>query len=359
MSDTNPFALQRALPQLVVPHVALGDYPTSVEALPGTNDTWLKREDASSVIYGGNKLRTLETLLGDAMQRDARSVWTLGAYGSNQAVACILHARRLGLHSGAVLFPQRATPTGAENLLVALSHGDDVRCLRSIATFPLHWLQRRRAHPRDYLIVPGGAVPLGALGHVSAALEVAQQVQVGLMPPPAHIVLAVGSTCTTAGLLVGLALARKLGMWPWELPLVHAVRVTPWPVTASFRILSLARATAGDMEQRGGPKVEPDPRLLRLHTRYFGWGYARVTRDGLAAAERFSRLHAPPLDTTYAAKAGSALLGEIGALPGPKLFWCTKSSAPMPPADRQKVEAAPAFLRRWLARASRVPDTLR
>jgi hypothetical protein len=36
-----------------------------------------------------------------------------------------------------VLFPQRATPTGAENLVASLCAADEVRCLRSIATFPL------------------------------------------------------------------------------------------------------------------------------------------------------------------------------------------------------------------------------
>ncbi|MBX3460622.1 MAG: pyridoxal-phosphate dependent enzyme [Planctomycetes bacterium] len=345
----HPFALLRALPNMDVPHVRLGDYPTAMEHLPALGDVWLKREDASSAIYGGNKIRTLETLLGDALAKGTRRVWTLGAFGSNQALALILHAESLHMQPAAVLFPQRATPTAAENLRATLSHGRAI-CLRSIATFPAHWWRLKRNHPREYLITPGGAVPLGALGHVGAALEIAEQVGRGDMPPPAHIILAIGSTCTTAGLLAGIALARKIEAWPWDLPTIHAVRVTPWPVTSRAMILRLARATAREIPARGGPAVEIMPSMLRLHTRYFGWGYARITRAGIQAAEKFRVLGAPPLDTTYAAKSGAMLL-DFADLPGPKLFWCTKSSAPLPPDDPEKLAGVPAFIKRWLKRA--------
>lgn len=331
-----------------VPHVALGEYPTPVTALPALPNVWLKREDASSPLYGGNKLRTLETLLGDALARGFKRVWTLGAYGSNQALALFLHGKRLGLHTAAVLFPQRATPTGAENLRASLSHADELRLLRTVATFPLHWwaLSGRAA---EYLVTPGGAVPLGALGHVSAALELAEQVQRRELPPPAHIVLAVGSRCTTAGLLAGLPLARKLGLWPWPLPTVHAVRVTPWPITGRALILKLARATAREIAKRGGPEVTVDPAQLRLHTRQFGWGYARITKAGNAAAELFQQWGGPPLDSTYAAKSAAALLAMTHG--EPTVYWCTKSSAPMPPEDKARIQAAPKFIQMWLNQA--------
>ncbi|MEZ5993307.1 MAG: pyridoxal-phosphate dependent enzyme [Planctomycetota bacterium] len=346
------FALTRHLPRLEVPYVSLGEYPTPIEHLPALGDVWLKREDLSSPIYGGNKIRTLETLFADAQAKGLKRVWTLGAYGSNQAVACILHARRVGLEPGAVLFPQRATPTGADNLRVTLSECEHVIALRSIATFPLHWWRLLREHGRSsYLVPPGGANPMGALGHAANALEIAEQVRTGLMPTPAHCVLAVGSTCTTAGLLVGLPLAQQLGLWPGELPKLHAVRVTPWPVTSRNQILKLARSTARYLQQIGGPRVDVDPKMLVLNTRHFGWGYARVTQSGLAAKQHFEELTAPPLDTTYAAKSGAALIELAKELPGPILFWCTKSSAPLPQVDAAKLANVPAFILRWLTRA--------
>lgn len=346
----NDFALNRHIPGLDVPHVSLGEYPTPIEHLSALGDVWLKREDLASPVYGGNKIRTLETLFADAQARGFKRVVTLGAYGSNQAVACILHGQRLGLETGAVLFPQRATPTAAENMRVILSECDRLRTLRSIATFPLHWLGARWSND-TYLVPPGGANPLGALGHTANALEIAEQLNAGVMPTPKHLVVAIGSTCTTAGLLVGLPLAQQLGLWPGDLPEVHAVRVTPWPVTARGMVLKLARATAMYLRKIGGPEVKVDPKMLVLNKRHFGWGYARITRGGLAAAKRFSELTAPPLDTTYAAKSGAALLELAENTDGPILFWCTKSSAPLPPIDAEKLARVPAYIRRWLNKA--------
>ena len=85
-----------------VPWVSLGTLPTRVEhatrvlaatGLPG--ELWLKRDDLSSPVYGGNKLRLLEHLLGEAQQRGCVRVYSSGAVGSNFAVATALHAPRV------------------------------------------------------------------------------------------------------------------------------------------------------------------------------------------------------------------------------------------------------------------------
>ena len=69
---------------------------------------------------------------------------------------------------------------------------------------------RERLRGRNtYVMVPGGATPRGALGYVNAALELAHQVDAGVCPPPEAIVLAVGSTCTSAGLLLGTRIAAR------------------------------------------------------------------------------------------------------------------------------------------------------
>lgn len=105
MNPPAEFALKRHLPAVDAPWVSLGEYPTPVEPLPAMESVWLKREDVSSPLYGGNKIRTLETLLGDARSKGIHKVWTLGAYGSNQAIALIVHGKRLGFETGGVLFP--------------------------------------------------------------------------------------------------------------------------------------------------------------------------------------------------------------------------------------------------------------
>lgn len=352
MVDPTPSLLQH-LPGLRASHMPLGQYPTPVQHLPGLGDLWIKREDLSSPIYGGNKVRTLEFLLASQRELGHTKVLALGAYGSNHAVAAILHGARAGFETGAMLFPQPATPVAAENLRVSISYGAPVILLRTILSFPLRaWLNHLRGN--CYVMPPGGAVPPGSFGHVSAALEVAQQVKAGVMPAPAHIVVAVGSTCTTAGLVAGLALAKHLGLWNGDLPHVHAVPVTPWPVTAKFRIVGLARRTLIELAKQGGPAVDHSAlgALLTVRRGYLGRGYGQPTRDGLAAAEAFARHGGPPLDTTYANKSGAALLALQKRLQGPILFWSTKSSVPLPPDVPQKLQQAPAFVRRWLARCA-------
>ncbi|MGM0576826.1 MAG: pyridoxal-phosphate dependent enzyme [Myxococcota bacterium] len=359
-------ALAEVLPRVSsrVPRVPLGDWPTPVEPLDPalgaarSGDLWVKREDRSARPYGGNKVRPLETVFAHMRSRGVERVWSTGAWGSNQALATALHAPRAGLCGAAVLFPQPESRCAAHNLAALLSVADHLILLPSIAAFPaaagLGGVLERFPRPRDAVMAPGAAVPLGALGHVAAALEVALEVRAGRIPAPRHVILPVGSTCTTAGLLAGFAVAAHLGMGlAAGSPRVHAVRVTPWPVTARQRIVGLARRTLALLHARGGPSpsdlVDPGDRLV-VSGRYLGPGYGRVTTGGLEARARFAIADAPALDTTYSAKAGAYLLDHAGGLDGPILFWSTKSSQPLPPADSGAIGRARRDVRRWLAR---------
>lgn len=345
-----------------VPHVSLGNWPTPLEPLrlEGLHgrEVFVKREDLSANAYGGNKVRTLETLLAQALQLGCRRVWSTGAYGSNHALAAALHARGLKLETAALLFPQPATPPAAENMAQLLSLGVHVSALRSIISFPfrLAGIYARSGANRDFVMLPGGAVPLGALGHVGAAFELAQQVKEGKAPWPRHVLIACGSTCTVAGMLAGLFIARELGLCPRALPQVHALRVTPWPVTAAGRIVGLARRTADLIAQNGGPARAASTRgyrsILSVHGRYLGWGYGKPTGAGLAVIKSHGGSVSFPLETTYSSKALAGLLDLAPRLEGPLVFWSTKSASPLPELDTSRLEAAPAHVRRWLRRAA-------
>lgn len=100
-------ALHAALPALAaVPWVRLGRWPTPVERIAQGGEVWVKREDQTALAYGGNKVRTLEAVLGRARAAGATRIWATGAYGSNHVVATVIHARAAGLDAGAILFPQ-------------------------------------------------------------------------------------------------------------------------------------------------------------------------------------------------------------------------------------------------------------
>ncbi len=373
-NDLERIALFSHFPELTsrIPWAPLGNWPTPIERLAhpghvaGGDHIWIKREDQSSPAYGGNKVRTLEAHMGRALAEDADRIWGVGAFGSNHALATAVHAPRASLSAGIALFPQPPSTPARENLRSVLAQRPQIAPVTNVALLPFVLASIRRdnlrtAGERHYVMAPGGATPIGALGHVSAALELAEQVERGECPPFRHLVIAVGSTCTTAGLLVGLHIAAKLGIGfgknGRQPPHVTAVRVTPWPITSPVRVALLAEGTARLLENLIGRVARIDYGTLRasltLTRRYFGLGYGRPTRSGRRAQRTMELAGGPSLDVVYAAKSGAALFDLARrAGVGPIVFWSTKSSAPLPEATTEDIARAPRQMRQWLRQIS-------
>lgn len=364
-------ALFRALPRLRdrVPWARLGDWPTPVQELRALADDlggpriWVKREDISAQAYGGNKVRTLEAIMGQARSLGARRIWATGAYGSNHAVATVLHAPAAGLASGAALFPQPVSRPAVDNLSALLSARPGIQLMRNPLELPavMAWIRRRdRSRDKPFVMAPGGATPEGTFGAMSAALELAEQVEKKRCPAPTRIVVPVGSTCTTAGILVGLRVAERIGLGFGRnpVPVVNAVRVTPWPITSPTRIAHLAWRSARLLAKRLGDRgFAFDFRSLRtlldLDTRRFGGTYGAPTADGYRAVHLFQNDGGPPLDIVYSAKAAASLVDIARKnTRGPLLFWATKSSVPLPAATEADLAAVPNVLRQWARHSS-------
>jgi len=346
--------------------VELGEFPTPIRALPealagGGRAAFIKCDDVSSQVYGGNKVRTLEALFGQARRERAEAVVAVGAFGSNHAVATALHASRAGLSSAAILFPQPYSWAALENFVVSASALDDLWALPHWSGVPWAMWRYPKRTPlgRTYVMPPGGANPVGALGYVSAAFELAEQVRAGEMPEPKCIVVGVGSTCTSAGLLLGFVLAARRGFgFASGVPDLLSVRVTPWPVTARFRILGLAERTSRLLERLSGDegvRVGRAELARHLHVsgRQLGKGYGIPTPSGRAAMQSFAQAGLPALDTTYSSKAAAGFLDRCSGNDDVVLFWSTKSSVPLPPVDPAKLGALPARSRRWVREAER------
>ncbi len=320
----------------------------------------VKREDLSADGYGGNKVRPLEMVFGAMEHQGIGELWATGAYGSNHALAAVIHARRLGLQSGAVLWPQPWSATAQDNLVVTASLADRLEFVGSVAHMvpKALWVRRTR---KAWVMPPGAATPLGALGHAGAALELAYQ----LKERGAEIdtiVLPVGSTCTTVGLLVGTALAHAIGVLP-KMPTIVAVRVTPWPVTDANRIAWMAVRTAGMLRQRflmagldaqpmgGSGQIAKDfiafRRRIEVVGDELGPGYGVPTVGAWRALSDF--LHCGiRLDTTYSAKAASHLFKRRAER---VVFWSTKSNVPLPPIDPERLAGLPGAVQSWLGLA--------
>lgn len=311
-----------------LPVVSLGRFPTPVEETTslaralGLSSLWVKRDDRSGEIYGGNKVRKLELLLGRARADHRGWVATAGAWGSHHVLATTLFSRALGLRVAAVLCPQPPTPHVLDTLLCTHGSGAVITTVPSPFAVP-PVLAAVAARRRAMLIPPGGSSPLGALGFAGAALELAAQVAAGECPAPERIYVALGSSGTMAGLLVGTALAG-LGAE------VVGVRVTARYMTGETFVAGLANRAAA-LLRRLAPAA-PELRFTReavtvLHDQ-IGEGYGHPTERAAEAAE-LARVHAGlALDPTYTAKAMAGLIADLQRRPptGPILFWSTLSS---------------------------------
>jgi 1-aminocyclopropane-1-carboxylate deaminase/D-cysteine desulfhydrase-like pyridoxal-dependent ACC family enzyme len=327
-------ALFDLLPALIgkVPHVPLAELPTRVEraeGVLGAADIWLKRDDTSSPVYGGTKLRLLEHLLGSARAVGATRVYSSGAVGSNFAEANALHAPRVGLTPGAICFPQPLTEEAERSRRVVQARAHVVE-IPHWSLLPLAAERVRRAESGAQVLSQVTFSAESLFGYVAAGLELALQISSGACPHPERVVLPIGSAATSAGLLAGLSLAKGWGILPGTLTLC-AVRIAAFPLSRRGRVLSLAAAALARLAALTADaslalrKSELLP--LTLITDQLGPGYPHATPQGTRAREAFARAGYPILDETYSAKAAAHVLATVGGA-GPVVLWCTKSSAP-------------------------------
>ncbi len=281
----------------------------------GAHRLWLKREDRSSTRCGGNKVRGLEFLL--AGSPPGTVFVTVGGTGSTHCLATAAHAGALGCRAALAQFPQPSTAASRAVALACDRHAALVVRAGSRAGLPLALLRAWRGARRFGLrrwIPGGGAHPRAVVGHLLAALELADQ----LPRPPDAILTPLGTGGTAAGLLLGM---RALE-WP---TCVVGVRVAPAAVANRWRTWWLARAAVRLLRVHGFSDFHLSMTMLAQGLWVvdgLGGGYGHPTTAGEAARRR-AEGHGLILDSTYGAKGLAALprLRERGFLD--VVFWHT------------------------------------
>ncbi len=328
-------ALLAAVPAVgSLPRVALVHSPTPVLRLPldGGGEMFIKRDDLSAPRFGGNKVRSLEFLLGSVRAGDV--LITAGGVGSTHVLATAAHARARGAAVVAYRWRHHMHPVahrvGEQSArLCARTHTSRT----AVAAIGRAWLARLSGH--GHWIPPGGTSPLGILGHVSAGLELAAQVARGTLPEPSRVVVPLGTGGTASGLALAL---RMAGLHTT----VTAVRVAPPIVASRARVLQLARRTARLLERVGGqPLPRVCPRSVEVVRWAYGGAYGRPLPAATTAASFLLRTAGLTLDDSYSAKAFAVALdlARRGA-PG-VLFWLTFDARWMHEPDATDHGAAP------------------
>ena len=328
-------ALLRYYPELKekVAWIQLGSFPTPVQQLKnlGFNDLWVKRDDQSSPVYGGNKVRKLEFLLADAKKKNRKKVITFGAIGTNHGLATTIFSRNLGLDCTLLLFWQPVTRNVKQNLRLFKKYNAKTLYKKTIlSTVISYYITQRIRHPGAYFIFAGGSNRIGVLGFVNAAFELKSQIEQGLMPEPAVIFCPTGSNGTAAGLLLGTLLAGLNTT-------VAGVRVTkshfgPFQACTSDSIRKLAKSTYNYLKNICGSLPEIKINSPTILEDYFGDGYGFVTDKGKNAYHLMKKKENIILDPTYTSKTFAAVLDYCKGHADnskPVLYWHTYNSVDM------------------------------
>jgi L-cysteate sulfo-lyase len=267
---------------------SLGQWPTPIEPLPhlasalglGPDDLWLKRDDLIGLGGGGNKVRKLEHLIGQALEQQAQVVITSGAAQSNHARLTAAAAAKAGLDAVLVLRGEApARRTG--NLLLddlfgakIIWAGEDDLAQR-VST---EAAQLRRAGKRVQEIPLGGSNRVGAQGYVTAGEELLSQ-----LPDLDLVVTAAGSGGTMAGLVQALGAARVLGV----------------DVGAVADVDSVVQS------------MLPEPVKLRIRHDQVGAGYGSFTPASREALSLFAKTEGVALDPVYTGRAAAGLIAAV------------------------------------------------
>jgi D-cysteine desulfhydrase len=274
---------------------------------------WIKRDDLNSEVFGGNKARSLEFLLGNV--RRGETVLTIGGEGSTHVLATATHARSLGADTIAMRWKHDMNPGAVRvsELISASARGP----LSANAVFAIARALAHRLGHRVHYVPLGGSTPLGVLAQVNAALELAEQIAAGELPQPRRVVLPLGSGGTTAGLALGLAIAGL------DVEVIGA-RVAPRLAANARRVRKLADGARKLITRTTGQPVAEVPRgMVRVVHEVFGGAYGRLLPGSEEAAGLLLDSYGIKLDSTYSAKAFVAALQSARSQAGPTLFWLT------------------------------------
>lgn len=289
-----------------VPRVHLAWLPTPLQELTRVSEhlgvrLFMKRDDLTGLAFGGNKARSLEFRLAEALGAGADAIVAVLDLQSNSACQTAAAANRHGLETHLVL--HGSAPEWQGNLLVDALLGADIHLTPSAAEAERvaadRALRLRAEGRRVYSLNEGHMFALGScLAYALCAAEIAEQLASrGARPADAIYLSSAGKS--QAGVVLG---ALALGMEAR----VIGIAARPAPEAAS--VVAVTAQEAATLLALDLPLQAAE---IRNFSDYAGADYKAPSRAGLEAFDLVARLEGILLDTTYTAKAMAGLLDHI------------------------------------------------
>ena len=279
-----------------------------IESLTGHQSLWVKRDDNAPLGQGGNKIRSLEFWMGEAIAQSSDIILVAGKAVSNSCRLAAAAAAKLGIEC--LIIHNDHKPSNLEgNLLLSHLFGASFEYIGPVdeekrATEVKLTAERlRRQGRRPYII---GNEVTGSFGYVMGALELHQQAndkQIALK----HVLLPGSMGTTEAGFLFGCALLGG----PF---IVHVVSVEYKVEELKERVATIYRGIEARTDLRLGINYLE---WTRFYENYLGSGYDQPTPSSLGAIRMFGNHEGLLLENTYTSKPAAALLdmASRGELP--------------------------------------------
>jgi 1-aminocyclopropane-1-carboxylate deaminase/D-cysteine desulfhydrase-like pyridoxal-dependent ACC family enzyme len=293
-------AIQQAL--AAFPSVGISVTPTPIYKLSRLSSRlghtiYIMREDLTGFAIGGNKVRKLDYLIGDAIARKADTLVTLNAsnFSRNAAAA----GNVFGFEVHVVLTGQESEQNPASQALFKqfgthlhfVARDDPDELLAEYGRVVTGLGNQGRS---IYELHPGGSDKIGSLGYVNAFDQIVHYSRrTGVHFD--RIIHSTGSTATQVGLLLGRHISG------YETAII-GMAASQKSRIQSERIRLLAVSTAEMLQ------IQFDDSTIIVEDGFIGPGYAIQSEEGNEAVDMFAQTEGIMLDDVYTGKAAAGLI---------------------------------------------------
>jgi len=297
-------------------------------------EIYIKRDDKDHHIYGGNKLRKFEFIIGNVIKQKKKGIITIGGIGTNHGIACAIACKELGLKCHLFLSHQPLTWHVQRSLLLYDYFGATLHLSKSFEMGVFKSLIFKLFHPSYFLMSIGGTplfgvgTPLGTIGFINAIFELKVQIDKGIIPEPDVIFVPGGSSGTASGLAAGCKLAgikTKINMVNVSLDIVVNNKAVIKNANKAIKYLR--------KRDKSLPDVNVNLDDFKMIKGYLGSGYGVKTVKGQNAVDIVMKLEGYKrdfkLDTTYTGKTMAGLIDYMKNKENNSkkvLFWNTYNS---------------------------------
>jgi 1-aminocyclopropane-1-carboxylate deaminase/D-cysteine desulfhydrase-like pyridoxal-dependent ACC family enzyme len=258
---------------------------------------YIMRDDLTGFAIGGNKVRKLDYLIGDAMARGADTLITTSSssFSRNMAAA----GKVFGFEVHVILVGDESEQNSASQALfeqfeTVLYYVPNTGQEALTTEYDRIIGKLKKQGKVVYEMHPGGSDSIGTLGYINAFDQILQYSHSSGIHFD-NIIHSTGSAATQAGLLLGQCISEYdstiIGMAASQKAGVQFERVR-----------KLALSTAHMLE------IQFDESRIVVEDGFIGPGYAIQSEEGRKAAKLFAVMEGVLLDDVYTAKAAAGLI---------------------------------------------------